>query len=73
MNIHVIEDEPGFNRLLVESLKQFRESSVLTFTNGHDYIAYLQGLASPFDLPAVITLDLMLPDIDGIELLKRIY
>lgn len=73
MNIHVIEDEPGFNRLLVESLKQFRESNVLTFSNGHDYLAYLQGLASPGDLPAVVTLDLMLPDMDGVALLKRIY
>ncbi len=73
MNIHVIEDEPVFNKLLMHTLNQFRESNVLTFSNGHDYVAYLQGLSSPADQPTVITLDLVLPDIDGTELLKRIY
>lgn len=73
MNIHVVEDEKAFSMMLLDGLKQFRECNVLTFTNGHDYIAYLKGMDVSTELPAVVTLDLMLPDMDGVELLKRIY
>ena len=64
--IFVVEDSEWYNRLLVHTLSLNPDFEIKSFFNGKDFLNCL------FELPDIVTLDYRLPDITGLELLKRI-
>jgi len=66
LRIFVVEDNDWYNRLLVHNLTMIPEYEVISFFNGRDCLDNLHKK------PDVITLDYRLPDMSGMELLKRI-
>ena len=64
--IFVVEDSEWYNRLLVHTLSLNPDFEVKSFFNGKDF------LKSLFEAPDIVTLDYRLPDITGLEVLKRI-
>ncbi len=62
----IVEDEPDISELISIHLQKngFRTKS---FGNGRDLFIYLEKEA-----PSLLILDLMLPDMDGIEICKKI-
>ncbi|HEX7493741.1 MAG TPA: sigma-54 dependent transcriptional regulator [Bacteroidales bacterium] len=64
--IFVVEDSEWYNRLLVHTLALNPDFEIKSFFNGKDFLNCL------FELPDIVTLDYRLPDITGLELLKRI-
>jgi DNA-binding response OmpR family regulator len=65
-NILVVEDESSIASFVALYLKN-AGYGVRTASNGSDALAQVQQ-----EMPGLIVLDLMLPDIDGIEVTKRI-
>ncbi len=66
IKIFVVEDNDWYNRLLVHTLSLNPDHEVSSFFNGKDFLSRLH------EPPDIITLDYRLPDITGLELLKRI-
>lgn len=64
--IFVVEDSEWYNKLLVHTLSLNPDYEVKSFFNGADL------LKSIHESPDIVTLDYRLPDITGLELLKRI-
>jgi two-component system, NtrC family, response regulator AtoC len=64
--IFVVEDSEWYNRLLVHTLSLNPDFEIKSFFNGKDFLNCL------FELPDIVTLDYRLPDITGLEILKRI-
>jgi len=64
--IFVVEDSEWYNRLLVHTLSLNPDFEVKSFFNGKDFLNNL------FEAPDIVTLDYRLPDITGLEVLKRI-
>ena len=64
--IFVVEDSEWYNRLLVHTLSLNPDYEIKSFFNGKDF------LNSLFESPDIVTLDYRLPDITGLEILKRI-
>jgi two-component system, NtrC family, response regulator AtoC len=64
--IFVVEDSEWYNRLLVHTLSLNPDYEIKSFFNGKDF------LNSLFESPDIVTLDYRLPDITGLEVLKRI-
>jgi len=62
--IAVLDDEPDILELLMINLKK-NGYSTYGFENGNDFIKFLKD-----NKPDLVILDLMLPDIDGIEICK---
>jgi len=62
----IVEDEPDISELLAVTLKK---ANFLTrcYLNGNDFLSNLEK-----DNPSLIVLDLMLPDIDGLEICRLI-
>jgi len=68
--ILVVEDNTDDSELLVRRFARAGlDDSVTVISNGQDALDFLSRLASP---PRVIFLDLKLPGLTGIELLRRI-
>ena len=65
--IYIVDDEPSIQRLLVHWLKNQWHYDVKSFSNGEDFFAAFKD-----EEPDLVVLDIMLPDINGIEILKRI-
>lgn len=65
--IYIVDDEPSILRLLTHWIKNQWEYNVKTFENG---TKFLQSFAK--EEPDLILLDIMLPDINGNDLLKTI-
>ena len=63
--IYLVEDEISLN-LLLEKYLQREGYEVTTFSNGNSAISRIE------DLPDIWILDIMLPDIDGYEIIKAI-
>ncbi|WP_071026348.1 response regulator transcription factor [Peptoniphilus raoultii] len=66
MVIYVVEDDTSILKLIEYSLKS-KEYEVTCFENGKDFFEKLSQ-----DIPDLVLLDIMLPDIDGIKILKRL-
>jgi two-component system response regulator AtoC len=66
LKIFVVEDNDWYNRLLVHTLSLNPDHEVKSFFNGKDFLNCLH------EAPDIVTLDYRLPDITGLELLKRI-
>jgi len=64
--IFVVEDNDWYNRLLVHTLSLNPDHVVKSFSNGKEFLDSLH------EAPDIVTLDYRLPDITGLELLKRI-
>lgn len=64
--IFVVEDNEWYNKLLVHNLSLNPDYEIETFTTGKELIQNLHKS------PDVITLDYRLPDIKGLDLLKKI-
>lgn len=64
--IALIEDEPDIMELISIHVAK-AGYSVKEFTNGSDFLRYLEK-----NRPDLVILDLMLPDIDGLEICKMI-
>jgi two-component system, NtrC family, response regulator AtoC len=66
VKIFVVEDSEWYNRLLVHTLSLNPDYEIKSFFNGKDF------LNSLIDAPDIVTLDYRLPDISGLDLLKKI-
>jgi len=64
--IFVVEDDEWYSRLLVHNLSLNPDYEIESFTNGKDCLNNLHKN------PDVITLDYRLPDMQGLEILKKI-
>ena len=64
--IFVVEDSEWYNKLLVHTLSLNPDYEVKSFFNGSDFLNSLH------ESPDIVTLDYRLPDISGLEVLKRI-
>jgi two-component system response regulator AtoC len=64
--IFVVEDSDWYNRLLVHTLSLNPDFEIKSFSNGRDFLNSLN------ESPDMVTLDYRLPDITGLEVLKRI-
>jgi two-component system response regulator AtoC len=64
--IFVVEDNDWYNRLLVHTLSLNPDYEIKSFVNGSDFLNCLH------ESPDIVTLDYRLPDITGLELLKKI-
>jgi DNA-binding NtrC family response regulator len=65
--VYIVDDEPSIQRLLVHWLKNQWHYEVKAFGNGTDFLNACNDAE-----PDLVILDIMLPDIDGIEILKEI-
>ncbi len=66
IKIFVVEDNEWYNRLLVHTLSLNVDYEIKSFYNGHDFLNSLH------ESPDIVTLDYRLPDLNGLEILKRI-
>ena len=64
--IFVVEDDEWYQELLVFNLEINPDHEVRTFSTGGEVLKHLH------QQPAIITLDYRLPDMEGIEVLKKI-
>jgi two-component system, NtrC family, response regulator AtoC len=64
--IYVVEDSEWYNKLLVHTLSLNPDYEIKSFFNGSDFLNCIH------ESPDIVTLDYRLPDITGLELLKRI-
>jgi DNA-binding NtrC family response regulator len=66
LKIFVVEDNEWYNKLLVYTLSLNPDYEVKSFFNARDFLNSLG------ESPDVVTLDYRLPDLSGLEVLKRI-
>ena len=69
IKILVLDDEPFMHKLLVRMLANLGYTSVSTCDNGH---AALELLDSPNHSPNLILLDINMPEMDGLEFVRRL-
>lgn len=65
-SIYIVEDDPWYGEILAYNLSLNPELLITRFTTGGDCISSL------YKKPDLITIDFSLPDMNGIELLKKI-
>jgi two-component system response regulator AtoC len=66
VKIFVVEDNEWYNKLLVYTLSLNPDYEVRSFFNARDFLNCLN------ESPDIVTLDYRLPDLSGLEVLKRI-
>ena len=66
VKIFVVEDNEWYNKLLVYTLSLNPDYDVKSFFNARDFLNSLN------EVPDIVTLDYRLPDLSGLEVLKRI-
>lgn len=66
VKIFVVEDNEWYNKLLVYTLSLNPDYDVKSFFNARDFLNSLN------EMPDIVTLDYKLPDLSGLEVLKRI-
>jgi two-component system, NtrC family, response regulator AtoC len=66
LKIFVVEDNEWYNRLLVHTLSLNVDYEIKSFHNGRDFLNCLH------ESPDIVTLDYRLPDMNGLDLLKKI-
>lgn len=68
--VFVVDDDQGIRSLLQTYLEQ-QGLDVVAFADGYSFLIRLRELG-PDAVPAMIVLDVMLPDIDGFEIVKQV-
>jgi len=77
--ILLVEDNPDDEMLTLRALKRNRiENQIVVVRDGVEALDYLfctgaYSKRDPNDMPALILLDLRLPKVDGVEVLRRIH
>jgi CheY-like chemotaxis protein len=77
-SILLVEDNPDDVELTMRALKKNNiKNEIIVATDGMDALDYLFGAGKhkgrdPNDMPALILLDLKLPKIEGLEVLRRV-
>ncbi len=66
VKIFVVEDNEWYNKLLVYTLSMNPDYEIKSFFNARDFLNCLH------ETPDIVTLDYRLPDLSGLEVLKRI-
>lgn len=66
LQIAIVEDEPDISELVSIHLQK-NGFKTKCFENGRDFFKYIEK-----EKPSLLVLDLMLPDMDGIEICKKI-
>ncbi len=64
--IFIVDDEPAILKLITHWVKNDWEYNVRTFTNGTELLENI------YENPDLVLLDIMLPDLSGTEILKKI-
>lgn len=64
--IFVVEDNEWYNRLIIHNLELNPDYEVVSFLNGNDCLKNIE------QNPDMITLDYRLPDLNGMEILKKV-
>ena len=73
VTIVMIEDDEGHARLIERNIRRAGVSNqIVPFANGTDAMAYLLAAEQRKGEPMLILLDLNLPDMTGIEILRRV-
>jgi len=76
--ILLVEDNPDDEELTLHAFEKIKiNNTIVVARNGAEALDYLFGTGAyagrdPHDLPLVVLLDLKLPKIDGLEVLRRI-
>ena len=65
VKVFVVEDDPMFNMIIKKGLKEL-DIDLSFFLNGKDFLQQL------YQNPDIVSLDYNLPDIKGLELLKKV-
>jgi two-component system response regulator AtoC len=65
--VYIVDDEPSILKLLTHWVKNLPELTVKTFNNGAEFLKAFND-----ENPDLVLLDIMLPDISGIDILKNI-
>lgn len=72
-SILLVEDNPDDEQLMLRALKKNNiANDIVVAHDGLEAIEYLTRQAEAGELPELILLDLKLPKIDGLEVLKRL-
>lgn len=66
LKIFVVEDNEWYNKLLVHTLSLNPDFEIKSFVNARDCLEAL------YESPQIVTLDYRLPDLSGLEVLKKI-
>jgi DNA-binding NtrC family response regulator len=66
LKIFVVEDDEWYNRLLVHTLSLNVDYEIKSFSTAGEFLKALQ------ESPDIVTLDYRLPDMNGLDLLKKI-
>jgi CheY-like chemotaxis protein len=73
VTIIMIEDDEGHARLIERNIRRAGvNNTIIPFANGTDAMAYLLSSDAHKGEPLLILLDLNLPDMTGIEILRRV-
>src|SRR5215475_7501656 len=73
VTIIMIEDDEGHARLIERNIRRSGvNNAIVPFGNGNDAMAYLLSSDARKGEPLLILLDLNLPDMTGIEILRRV-
>jgi CheY-like chemotaxis protein len=72
-----VEDDPGQSKLMMRAFDQAGARRIFHATSGEQVLAYLSGAGqyadrARFPMPALVVLDLKLPDFSGLQLLNAI-
>lgn len=75
--ILIADDDAGHTRLIEKNLQRAGlHNSILRFENGQDILDFLfrrgEGPKRAFDIPYLLLLDIRMPKVDGVEVLRQL-